>query len=100
MSEPILHGLGMNRVLDSSAVQASQVDVSKILSTYPEDFFSTGLERLASSAVQHLGFPSAIMTVESQVVKLLLFEVGDHHKGSFDQDVKPGNFESLFIHQS
>ena len=96
LAELVLQGTSLNRVLDPSAVSAVQIDASKILSTLPEDCLSSRLELLASSAVQQLGFPPAVMKVEAQVAKLLLFEVGDHHKGPFDQDAKPGNFEALF----
>ena len=91
MSEPVMYGKGLNQALNLATVQAAQVDVSKILSTKPADFFSTGLDQLALLAVKHLGFPPAIFKIEAQVVKLLLYKKGDHQSCSFDQDANPGD---------
>ena len=90
MAEPVLYRKGLNKALDLATVRAAQMDASKILSTLP-NFFSSSLDQFASSAVEHLGFPSAVMNIEAQVVKLLLFEKGDHQSCPFDQDAKPGN---------
>ena len=97
MSQPVLHGKGLNRVLDPATARAAQIDASKILSTLPKNFFRSSLDQLASSAVQHLGFPAAVMNIEAQVVKLLLYYKGDHQSNPFDQDAKPGNFFSMII---
>ena len=89
-----MYGKGLNQVLNPETVEAAQVDASKILSTYPEDFFSSNIKQLASSAAEHLGFPSAaVMKVEPQVVKLLLYKENDHQSCSFDQGAKPGKID-------
>ena len=96
MSEPVLNGKGLNRALDPATVQAVQIDASKILSTMPKDFFGPNLDELASSAVQHLGFPPAVMKIEPQLVKLLLYKKGDHQSCPFDHDEEPGDTLKLF----
>ena len=95
-SEPVLHCKGWNQALDKTAVSSCHIDASKICHTIPEDFLSSSLGQLASSAAQYLGFPASVITVEHQAVKLLLYEKGDHQSYPFDQDAKPGDILKLF----
>lgn len=90
ISEPILSGRGLNKQLEHSVVAGHEMDGSKLISIFPGDFSSSTLPHLISIVTQHLGIPTETISVKAELIKLLLFQVGDHQSCPFDQDMRPG----------